>query len=141
MVDSRGIGKPDFVAITAPTRTEVEATSQTGWVLPVFSLVLPPASVYTAASAYTVPAGKKLIIGLMKGSVNIDSLFKSAVLKNGSVFTCSVCAVIITIPVPDTAGYVFNAGDVFGFTIDNPLDVPVIFTGSFSGFLYDIGTG
>ena len=137
MVESKGIGKPDFVKTTTPSRTEVESTSQTAWKVTIYNLILPPDSTISF-NVVTIPAKQKLILGYIKATTNIDCIFKSILTRNGSIYCPVFHPQHLVICLTDIAGLVFDAGDVLGVIITNPLDVALTLWGEVSGFLYEV---
>lgn len=137
-VENWGIGKPDFVEITSPTRTEVQSESQTAWSLVIDDYCLSANTTITIANFYTVPANKKLVIGYIKATANIDCIFGTTMLRNGVAFCPLFHPQLTMISLPDTAGFIFDAGDMLGGKFENPLSATLTIRGDVSGFLYDV---
>lgn len=133
---SRGTGKPDFNMPTIPSRTEVEPTRQTVF-FACMELSIPADATLSIPTLYTVPAGKILILGYIKGSADKDCIFSSIMLKNGASYCALFHPQLTIIPLPDTAGFYFVAGDVIGYEVTNPLDEVLTIRGDLGGFLYD----
>ena len=132
MVESWGLGHPDFSAATG--RTEVLA-NQTPLTVGA-SAVLPPGAVLFPM--YVVPENYRFVIGYMKVSYSPDCITNILLLKNWAVFLPVLARGIVIIPIPDTAGFVFEAGDILGAGGTNPLDVPLTMSFAMSGFLYPV---
>lgn len=133
-----GIGKPDFVEITSPTRTEVQAESQTPWNITLYRTTVPANTTLTFSALYTVPANKILVIGYIKASLNIDCIAEAILLKDGVAYCPLFHPQLTAVTYPDTAGLIYNAGEALGFSGINPLPVPLLLNGDISGFLYDV---
>jgi len=134
-VEDWGIGKPDFVEITSPTRTEVQADSQTSWSL-TFAGVLPPNSI-TEATLYTVPTSNILIFGHSKSSSAIDGIGYAYWLIDGVPrFPVYLGSPAVVESFSDMAGVEYAAGTVLGLHMENTLSCAQSVAGGFSGFLY-----
>lgn len=136
-VEDWGIGKPDFVEITTPTRTEVQADSQEAWDITFEPFALPPNSIY-AVNFYAVPANRYLIIGYVKLSSSIDFIGYGSWLINGNVRFPLYSSQKSVSALPDTSGIMFEEGTILGVYGENPLDVAVTIAGDMSGFLYRV---
>jgi len=132
-VIQKGIGKPDYFV---PYRTQVDSVTQTPF-FAYLELPIPPGTTISIPALYTVPAGKILILGYIKGSVDKDCIFPSAVLKNGAPYCALFHPQLTIIPLPDNSGFYFEAGDVIGSEATNPLDEILTTRSDLGGFLYD----
>lgn len=133
-VEAKGKGKPDYQAVSRPGRTEVQE-GQEEWSLD-FETDIDANSTIEMSPIYTVPSGKNLIVGYMKGSFSKDGIYPSTMLKNGET-RCPfyVYGRFVAVPGP-AGGFVFRAGDSFGFRMKNPYSESVSTRGDFSGFLH-----
>ena len=125
-----GLGRPDFGSV--PNRTQIGA-DQTAVTIGA-TVAMPPGDI--SFTAYTVPAGKTFILGYIKTSTAIDCIMKGDFMKNGVSFCPLQATQMVIDQLPDTSGFVFNAGDTLGFQGTNPLAVPNLTTICLSGFLY-----
>jgi len=136
-IESWGIGKPDFVTLTVPSRTEVQADSQEAWAL-IFEAILPP-DYAIEATLYVVPANRKLVIGHSKSSARIDGIGYAHWIINGvsrsPVWTGSEP---IVESFSDISGIEYDAGTTLGLYMLNTLNCAQPVAGGFSGFLYKV---
>jgi len=136
-VSDWGTGRPDYSAVSFPARTEVESTAQTAWHYTFDDLAV-PANYTLSATLYTVSENQKLVLGYIKATTNIDGIGYGAILKSGTVLCPIYFSQYSVVPLPDTTGFVFNAGDTLGFEGINNLNACVLVSGDFSGFLYKV---
>jgi len=137
-VSDWGTGRPDYSAVSFPARTEVESTAQTAWNYTVNAYPLGPLA-SLSVTLYDVPANSKLVLGFAKATINLDGIGEAALLKNGSVLCPIFAAQYTVVPLPDTTGFVFDAGDTVGFEARNTIqDACILIRGDFSGFVYKV---
>jgi hypothetical protein len=129
-VESWGIGSPDFGGKSTRTQLGDDQTPVTiGAAIDLDPGVL-------SLSVYQVPVGKRFILGYIKSSASIDGIMRGDFMKNGVSFCPLQAPQMVIDQLPETSGFVFDAGDVLGFTGTNPHLVPVTITVCLSGFLY-----
>ena len=132
-VTQKGIGKPDYFV---PYRTQVDSVTQT----PFFAYMefpIPAGATINIPALYTIPSGKILILGYIKGSVDKDCIYPSAILKNGAPYCALFNQQLVITVLGDISGFYFEAGDVIGAETTNPLDAILTVRGDLGGFLYD----
>lgn len=132
-VTQKGVGKPDYFV---PYRTQVDPVRQTVF-FAYMEVPIPAGETLTIPALYTVPAGKILILGYIKGSADKDCIFPSTILKNGDPYCALFHPQLSIIPLSDIAGFYFVAGDVLGSEVTNPLDETLTARSDLGGFLYD----
>lgn len=136
-VEDWGTGRPDFSATTFPARTEVETTRQEDWSQNI-GPVVPANSAASNNSLYTVPTGKRLVLSMVRASVNIDHIVSFVIRKNSVAYIPMWLTASTDMALPDTGPYVFDAADVVGYAIQNRLGCTLVVRAQLMGFLHDI---
>lgn len=119
-----------------PFRTEIDPAKQTAYFTSL-SAAVPALSTVTVPVLYTVPAGKVLILGYVKGSADKDCIFHSDMLKNGASYCALYHPQMVVIALSDISGFYFVAGETIGFEVTNPLSEVLNVQCDIGGFLYD----
>jgi len=115
-------GFPDYYSASAPARTGLRA-GQSRWSI-ILSTIIPPGD-SGLVPLYTVPAGKQLIMTFFKGSKRQPGIALGYVYRD----TAATCGLYIDVPMVyntgESGGYVFNEGEVLGFSINNLLSINI----------------
>jgi hypothetical protein len=119
-----------------PFRTEVDPTRQTVF-FAAMEIPIPADSTATIPIVYTVPDGKVLILGYIKGSVDKDCIFSSIILKAGVPYCSMFHPQLSIINLSSISGFYFVAGEEIGIEVINPLAEVMTLRGDLGGFLYD----
>jgi len=127
-------GYPDYSRPTYPARTSI-LEGQTRFNL---RAVIPvDASDTATGDLYTVPTGKRLIIGYAKLSCSHSCIQQADLLLDDDEFASLYFDLLLVVPLSDIAGWVFEAGEVLSAKLYNNLAEDVTFIGVFVGFLQD----
>lgn len=87
---------------------------------------------------YTVPSGKRVVVGYMKATKDKNSITYGDLLVNSATFCPAYVFQHLITTLSPIAGFDFTEGTVLGFTCTNYLDEVIDNTLTLMGYIYDI---